>query len=53
MAILKSRLFFKIMASYVILLLVMLAVLTTVTIRIHENYLRPNEIGCRAWLSSW
>ena len=41
MAIIKSRLFFKIMASYVILLLgMMLAVLTTVTIRIHENYLQ-------------
>ena len=37
----KSRLFFKIMASYVILLLaVMTAVLTTVSFRIHENYLQ-------------
>ena len=41
MAIIKSRLFFKIMASYVTLLLgMMLAVLTTVTVRIHENYLQ-------------
>jgi two-component system phosphate regulon sensor histidine kinase PhoR len=44
MAILKSRLFFKIMASYILLLFgMMLAVLTTVTIRIHENYLQAEH----------
>jgi hypothetical protein len=36
--------FFKIMASYVILLFgMMLAVLTIVTIRIHENYLQAER----------
>jgi two-component system phosphate regulon sensor histidine kinase PhoR len=44
MAIIKSRLFYKIMASYVLLLFgMMLAVLTTVTVRIHDNYLQSER----------
>ena len=44
MAILKSRLFFKIMGSYILLLFgMMLAVLVTVTIRIDENYLQAER----------
>ncbi|MFN8008291.1 MAG: hypothetical protein U0V70_14950 [Terriglobia bacterium] len=44
MAILKTRLFFKIMVSSIILLSgVMLAVLIAVTSRIHENYLQSEH----------